>query len=156
MTQRLRPQFPFPPAAYVPGVNKHPGHLFKGLWPPVACFNQDNWQSSDSYFFGFDLYHHGFYWEAHEVWEEIWQICKKEHPQGSLLKSLIFLTGAALKSKMKQGEQTTRMLKRALELWEEIREQSPEKDEIMGISLKGHKVKLENYLSEGKLPEDLI
>jgi uncharacterized protein len=30
--------------------------------------------SSDAFGWGLDVFNHGYYWEAHEAWEGLWQV----------------------------------------------------------------------------------
>jgi len=146
MADRLCPQITLPAVAYVPGQNTHPKHLFKDLWPSLDHFAEDNWKSATPYLMGFDLYHAGFYWEAHETWEEVWHLCKKQSPAGPLVQSLIFLTASRLKLRMDQSEQSQRMVKRALELLTDLKE--VDSAVILGISLANYIDLLENIKTQ--------
>jgi len=95
----------FPPYRFVPGRDPHPtanpaGHSYRlpGSSEHVAhlCSPQD-WNTSDEYLFGCDLYNHGYWWEAHEAWEELWQQSNKSGIQGRFLQGLIQVSACHLK-----------------------------------------------------------
>lgn len=52
---------------------------------------------SDEFAWGADLFNHGYYWEAHEAWEEIWQVAERGSALRALLKGLILLSAAGVK-----------------------------------------------------------
>lgn len=92
-TSMLVGDLAFPPYAYVPGRFPHPQsdpaghhHTHPQVVPPLVRFP---WALA--------LFHSGYYWEAHEVWESLW----RERPQGSaerlFLQGLIRLAACGLK-----------------------------------------------------------
>ncbi len=99
---RLLPDEPLPPYSYVPSRFPHPlsdpqGHSF-GLRarrpdPP----DPQRWQWCRPYLFGLDLFNHGYYWEAHEVWEGLWHACGRGGTIGTFIKGLIKLAAAGVK-----------------------------------------------------------
>jgi predicted metal-dependent hydrolase len=46
---------------------------------------------------GVDLFNHGYFWEAHEAWEDPWRSEPRESPRKIYFQSLIRLAAAALK-----------------------------------------------------------
>ena len=50
---------------------------------------------------GFELFNSGYYWEAHEVWEGLWQQTDKRSPDSLVLRGLIQM--AACQVKVRQG-----------------------------------------------------
>jgi predicted metal-dependent hydrolase len=44
-----------------------------------------------------DLFNHGYYWEAHEVWEGLWHACGRRGEAADFLKGLIHLAAAGVK-----------------------------------------------------------
>ena len=101
---RFVPGEPFPAYAYVTGRFPHPtrdprGHSFghrPSEPPPVTT---ENWPSSQQYLLGCDLFNHGYYWEAHEVWEGLWQACGRRGTTADFLKALIKLAAAGVKAR---------------------------------------------------------
>jgi predicted metal-dependent hydrolase len=47
--------------------------------------------------YGIDLFNHGYYWEAHEVWEGLWHACGRKGQTADFLKGLIKLAAAGVK-----------------------------------------------------------
>src|SRR5271165_5912876 len=96
---RWLPQKSFPPYAYLPGREPHPvrdprGHSYHVepiLVAPEASLG------SDVFLWGLDLFNHGYYWEAHEAWEGLWQVADRDCPMRMLLKGLILLSAAGIK-----------------------------------------------------------
>ncbi len=73
---RFLPERAFPPYTYVPGQAPHPirdpaGHMH-GVEPEPAELHVEDWWNCTEYLWGIDLFNHGYYWEAHEVWEGLW------------------------------------------------------------------------------------
>lgn len=121
----------FPPYRFVPGRDPHPtahphGHSYLPPGqdpPPVAWFAPDQWYRSHEYLFGADLYNHGYWWEAHEAWEGLWQLTDKSGPQGLFLQGLIQVAACHLKLHVRQRAgvdrllaSSTRYLRRAMSL----------------------------------------
>ena len=93
----------FPPYTYVPGQSPHPvsdptGHMYghQPVLPPPL--DPTNWQQSEVYLYGIDLFNHGFYWEAHEAWESLWHAADRRGDVADFLKGLIKLAAAGVKS----------------------------------------------------------
>jgi hypothetical protein len=89
----------FPPYAYLPGKKPHPvrdpmGHSYHVEPIPVAA---EASLDSDAFLWGLDLFNHGYYWEAHEAWEGLWQVADRDGPLRMLLKGLILLSAAGIK-----------------------------------------------------------
>jgi hypothetical protein len=103
---RYLPDDPLPPYTYIPGRTAHPisdpaGHLF-GTAPEVPPpIDPKHWQESRVYLRGIDLFNHGFYWEAHEMWEGLWHAAGREGTTADFLKGLIKLAAAGVK--VRQG-----------------------------------------------------
>jgi predicted metal-dependent hydrolase len=57
----------------------------------------NHWQESGAYVRGLDLFNHGYYWEAHEVWEGLWHACGRMGPAADFLRGLIKLAAAGVK-----------------------------------------------------------
>ncbi|MGH8470086.1 MAG: DUF309 domain-containing protein [Gammaproteobacteria bacterium] len=99
---RLAPEIPLPPYAYVRGHYPHPtrdraGHSFGNapkFWAQPA---PDRWEACRPYLYGIDLFNHGYFWEAHEVWEGLWHASGRKGRTADFLKGLIALAAARLK-----------------------------------------------------------
>jgi len=96
---RWLPEKNFPPYAYLPGRHPHPvrdpmGHSYHVEPMPVAA---EASLGSDIFFWGLDLFNHGYYWEAHEAWEGLWQVADRRGQSRTLFKGLILLSAAGVK-----------------------------------------------------------
>jgi hypothetical protein len=96
---RWLPEKSFPPYAYLPGTQPHPvrdptGHSYHVEPLPVAA---EASLGSDVFLWGLDLFNHGYYWEAHEAWEGLWQVADRGGPSRLLFKGLILLSAAGVK-----------------------------------------------------------
>ena len=99
---RLEPARPLPPYTYVPGRAPHPksdpaGHAYGRDEPRLALFDPAHLEASPDFRYGVDLFHAGYYWEAHEVWESLWHAVGHHGPTADLLKGLIKLAAAGVK-----------------------------------------------------------
>lgn len=99
---RLLPDEPFPAYAYTPGRNPHPvrdsrGHSFGVDHPAPAAPDPERWGDSHDYLRGIDLFNAGYYWEAHEAWEGLWNACGRAGRTADFLRALIALAAAGVK-----------------------------------------------------------
>lgn len=62
---------------------------------------------SDEFTWGQDLFNFGYYWEAHEAWEGLWQVADRGSPLRALLKGLILLSAAGVK--IREGKRAAAM-----------------------------------------------
>ena len=133
---RLCPERPLPPYSYVPGHLPHPisdpaGHSY-GLHAisqgevqqgPVASISLVfGWRGCPDYLFGIDLFNHGFYWEAHETWEQVWISCGRSGREADFLKGLIKLAAAGVKLREGRPIGVQRHASRARELFQLVSE----------------------------------
>ncbi len=122
--QRLVPQRPFPPYTYVPGGEwPHPlsdprGHSFGKQRKPGEPLTAQNWPASEDYLFGIDLFNAGFFWEAHEVWEGLWQAAGRTGLMADFLKGLIKLAAAGVKRRQGVTPGVEGHARRAAEVFE--------------------------------------
>lgn len=100
---RYVPEIELPSYAYVPGYRAHPtrdpnGHD-QGPDPEdiPAVTDLRHWQENRIYLGGIDLFNHGYYWEAHEMWEALWHRSDGDAVTAMFLKGLIKLTAAGVK-----------------------------------------------------------
>jgi hypothetical protein len=104
---RYLPDRRFPAYAYLPGRDPHPtrdprGHSHGARVDTATYLPADRWKENEEYLFGVDLYNHGFLWEAHEAWENLWHLAKGDADQASFLQGLIQCSAASLKVPMGQ------------------------------------------------------
>ncbi len=101
---------PFPPYRFRPGRHPHPtahadGHSYHSPGQPhapVEYRTAEAWRDSDDYLYGCDLYNHGYWWEAHEAWEGLWQLTDKKGYQGQFLQTLIQAGACHLKLELQR------------------------------------------------------
>jgi uncharacterized protein len=133
---RLVSDLVFPPYTYVPGRFPHPitdpkGHSFGITPPPCEPPDPDRWQECRPYLVGIELFNHGYYWEAHEVWESVWHACGRKGITADFLKGLINLAAAGVKVRQRQPEGVRHHARRAAELFAGI----PRAQSYMGLSV---------------------
>lgn len=110
---------PFPSSKFVPGKSPHPRHRPAGLADgqierrPILL-SPEKWAQSDDYLNGIDLYNYGFWWECHEVFEELWNIAGQRSEQGNFFQALIQLAAANLKQFMGSPQAAQNLLERGL------------------------------------------
>lgn len=114
-----QPSYPLPPYRYVPGVQPHPWRSTEGhhhqdglpkqvpLWQPGQ-----EWQNHSGFLHGCDLFDRRYFWEAHEMWEEIWHAVPREHTDRALLQLLIQSAACCLKVHMRQAASAQKLLER--------------------------------------------
>lgn len=71
---------------------------------------------SEEFAWGQDLFNHGYYWEAHEAWEGIWQATDRGSPLRAFLKALILLSAAGVKIRERKRTPAMRHAGRAAAL----------------------------------------
>ncbi len=127
---RLCPGRAFPPYSYVPGHFPHPmsdpaGHSYQLHKAAPEVPGEDsrssiclisNWKQSTDYLFGIDLFNYGFYWEAHETWEQVWIELGRSGRDADFIKSLIKLAAAGVKAREGRPMGVRRHAERAGEL----------------------------------------
>ena len=76
--------------------------------------------SSDAFLWGLDLSNHGYYWEAHEAWEGLWQVADRDGPLRMLFKGLILLSAAGVKIRERKNAAAARHAMRAAALLRQL------------------------------------
>ena len=119
-TPRLLPQLPLPAYRYVPGRGPHPnkhagGHniLETMDWGQPAWDPARPWTSDRRYLYGHDLFAHRYYWESHEVWEEMWHAIPLDRAERRLIQGLIQAAATTLKNHMGHTKARGRLADRA-------------------------------------------
>ena len=101
---RLLPDEPFPAYAYVPGKFPHPtrspeGQSYGKTHSASPALDPSQWRQCRPYLCGIDLFNHGYYWEAHEAWENLWHGVGRRGEVAEFLKGLIALAAAGVKAR---------------------------------------------------------
>lgn len=122
---RLAPELPLPPYSYVSGQFPHPvshpdGHSHGVRPTPVSAPDPLQWRECRPYLFGLDLFNHGFYWEAHETWEQLWHACGRSGPTAGFLRGLIKLAAAGVKVREGQPKGVRSHAERAAQLFRQL------------------------------------
>lgn len=123
---RYAPATPLPPYAYVPGhglphpVNDPAGHSFAGQAEeavrPAGAARPESPPERDRWLHAIDLFNNGFYWEAHEAWEGVWNALGRTTPAARFVQGLIHLAAAAVKIREGKPDGVRRHARRAREL----------------------------------------
>lgn len=134
--QRLT-QIRFPPYTYVPGKAPHPirdpeGHRFGQPEPHVDHFDPAAWRDCEPFLHGVELFNAGFFWEAHEQWEAVWNAVGRQGIVADLLKGLIKLAAAGVKQLEGRPVGVTRHLNRAQDLFALV---AKSEEALCGLSL---------------------
>ncbi len=83
---------PLPSYTFIPG----------GPWPHPGPSLQPFPDEPTAFEWGCRLFDAGYYWEAHETWEQLWHARKRRGPTADLLKALIKLAAAGVKIRQRQ------------------------------------------------------
>jgi hypothetical protein len=141
LVPRLAPDQAFPPYSYVPGRFPHPmsdprGHSF-GVKPQrPQPPDPQRWRLCRPYLCGIDLFNHGYYWEAHEVWEGLWHACGRSGRTGCFLKGLIHLAAAGVKVRQGVAQGVKSHARRAAELFRQTAAEADTRDtRYLGLCL---------------------
>lgn len=122
----LVPDRPLPPYAYVPRRGlPHPttdpaGHSFGRPAARTPALDSESWRANRAYLVGFDLWNHGYFWEAHESWEPLWHAAGRRGPWADFLKGLIKLAAAGVKHREGAPAGTRTHARRAADLWRSV------------------------------------
>lgn len=127
---RLVPEIPFPSYSYVTGRFPHPirdpaGHSFGVVPAPAPVPISERWRDCRNYLYGLDLFNHGYYWEAHEVWEGLWHAAGRTGTTALFFQGLIKLAAAGVKAREGRPEGVRRHARRAAELFQQVSAQLP-------------------------------
>jgi uncharacterized protein len=138
---RYCPDRPLPPYSYVPGMFPHPtsderGHSFGRQEPAPQPLDASSYQDNETYRYAIDLFNHGYYWEAHEVWESLWHAAGRSGPGADFLKGLIKLAAAGVKAREGRAAGVRLHALRAAELFRRVRATDERRgNTVFGLSL---------------------
>lgn len=130
---RYVPDVPFPPYAFVPGRHPHPvtdanGHSFGKAHSTPQPLDAELPRTSHEFLYAIDLFNAGYYWEAHEAWEGLWNAAGRSGTQGNFLKGLIKLAAAGVKARVGQSNGVLRHGQRAVELFQSVKSEITSQD----------------------------
>lgn len=130
-TIRYVPERELPPYTYVPGRAPHPvndpaGHahgIRRGtaddgaeLKGEVGTARNGGPGRLREFLWGIDLFNRGYYWEAHEAWESVWNAAGRRGPIAGFVQGLIKLAAAGVKVREGRPAGVRRHTARAKEL----------------------------------------
>jgi hypothetical protein len=160
MTVRYVPQRDFPAYGFVPGNTPHPtrdprGHSFGVVEAEPPYLDATQWAVNEPYLWGVDLFNHGYPWEAHEVWEGLWRVCRRrgDDPQAALLQALIQCAAAQIKVATEQPRAGARLLHKALARMRAVGCILPH---FMGLDIPAHYADMLHFLDREGAPWPLI
>lgn len=169
---RHAPTLPLPPYSFVPGhglphpVNDCHGHLHaQHDQPHEPSISEDVLSrlptaparrhhalagilaTTPEWLFALDLFNDGFYWEAHEAWENLWNHLGRTTAEAALVQGLIHVAAACVKIREGRPNGVARHAHRGRELLANalVADQA---DGVLGItasSLKGVLAELDAY-----------
>lgn len=126
---RHRPGLELPGYAYVPGRQPHPlrdpaGHSYGQEHAPLSDPQPQDIPLQElatspwgqQFLWGVDLFHAGFYWEAHEAWEANWLAAGRKNVWAACAQGLIKLAAAGVKAREGNTTGVARHARRAAEL----------------------------------------
>lgn len=112
---------PLPATAYVPGR-------------PQARRPADTGHAmADLFDHGVALFDAGYYWEAHEAWERLWQAAPPDSAMRHRLQGLIALAAAGVKVRQGQAAGIVRHAQRAAGFFAQL-PASPERDALIAFA----------------------
>lgn len=143
-----------PAYRFVPGVTPHPrrhpgGHSYGQPEPALSAPAPDQWQTSDAYLYGVDLYNFAFWWECHEVFEGFWCAAPKTEP-GCFFQALIHVAAANLKICMGSPASADRLSLAAFERFQTL------PHIYMGIDVRGFERDMRAYVAGSREAPALI
>jgi hypothetical protein len=139
---RYLPDRALPPYAYLPHrdpADRHPhperdpgGHMRDGAHGPEVTGPPDPlaWRETPTFLWGVDLFNAGYYWEAHEAWEDLWRAARSDEA-AALLHGLIKLAAAGVKAGVANPRGTARHAAAAGELFAPLAAQGH--DRLFGL-----------------------
>jgi predicted metal-dependent hydrolase len=136
---RLVPELPLPPYTYFPHCgHPHPtsdpaGHSYGRESLRVDPSERDEPERSLAFPRGCDLFNAGYYWEAHEAWESVWQCLGRTSRLALAAKGLIHLAAAGVKVRERVPAGVVSHATRARELFITSRGRSD--DPVLGLDL---------------------
>lgn len=95
--------WPLPARPHVPGETERPDeddHVHRVARAAPSPTDPHAWHANPAWVAGLRLYCHGYFWEAHEVWEAVWANAHANSAERALVQGVIQLANAGLKQRM--------------------------------------------------------
>lgn len=110
-SDRVLPAYAYLPGGSLPHPVRDPaGHSHRAD-PPEPLLPPERWAGQGDYLHGVDLFNAGYFWEAHEAWEGLWQ--QATGVQRQYLHGMIQLAAAMLKQRCGLPRGARRLAERA-------------------------------------------
>jgi pterin-4a-carbinolamine dehydratase len=102
--------YKFPINKYVPSINKKPkNHMdFYHLLSNKHILNEHNFKKHSEFLYGIDLFNAGYFWETHEVLEDVWNQAGRKSELARAVQSIIFFAAAKLKQLKNDNKSATK------------------------------------------------
>lgn len=96
-----------------------------------AAMTNWKWREHPDFMRGLELYRTAYFWEAHEVWESLWQLTNE--PYKNLIQAAIKLTASRLKLVMGDHDAAETLHTGARRLFQKALENSQEPAEVTAL-----------------------
>ena len=108
---------PLPDYKHLPGKNARPDDgLLESIAHSASAVTDDaSYRSNVAWLYGIRLFNNGFYWEAHEVLEAVWNNAAPNSREKHLVQGVIQMANAQLKASLEQTKAADRLQKLAAE-----------------------------------------
>ncbi len=115
-------RWPLPRTRHRPGSGTQPDHdlLDTVVAACPARTDAGNWMQNPTWLYGWRLLAAGYYWEAHEAWEPVWQRATPNSRERLLVQATIQLANALLKRRTGRDRAAVRLLDHAGRLLREL------------------------------------
>jgi len=146
---------PFPNRKYIPGIGIHPKKGKNGSHIPeipddLEKYSDDSWQRSIKYLYAVDLFNSGYWWEAHEVLEDLWIQAGKTTSLAKFIQGLIQISAALLKDFQSKSQAAEKLAAKGLS------KLSLQQGIFLGIDVKQFTTDVELYFQKkGLIPPSI-
>ncbi len=125
----------FPAYRFIPRLTPHPyrdpdGHSYGQAMPSAAAIEPTRWRESEDFLFGIDCFNFAYWWESHEILEEIWHAVGHTSEQGQFLQGVIQIAAGYLHQFSGRAEPANRQIEAGL------RRLSAIPDHYMGVNVR--------------------
>lgn len=130
-------QFGFPPVRHIPGTGTVASINFLQAIT-AKCPDRtvsDEWQSNTPYRCGWHLFENDYFWESHEIWEQVWVRCAANSREKILLQAIIQLANSRLKMLQGNTKSALKIYDLFIDLAQEayLRASQTDNDALMGL-----------------------
>jgi len=110
---------PLPEKRYLPGEGLHPHRDPNGFRLPKFSktdkkFSEFTWQDSKQYLYAIDLFNNRYWWECHEVLEDLWVELNRSGSGGIFLQGIIQVAAGLLKESRCRHQPAVRLIEKGV------------------------------------------